>query len=57
VRDEWPSARIVLMSGADVESLGKVPEDLAVHRTISKPFELDELFYVVESALAPAGEE
>jgi CheY-like chemotaxis protein len=55
VRGEWPEARIVLMSGADVESLDKVPKGLAVDMTIAKPFELDELFYVVEAALAPVG--
>jgi DNA-binding NtrC family response regulator len=55
VRARWPEARIVLMSGADVESLTNLPDDVAVDMTIAKPFQIDELCYVVESALAPVG--
>jgi DNA-binding NtrC family response regulator len=55
VRGEWPSARIVLMSGADVDSIDTLSRDLVVDMTIAKPFELDDLYYVVERALAPVG--
>jgi DNA-binding NtrC family response regulator len=55
VRRAWPQARVVLMSGADVDGLHELEADDAVDFTIAKPFELDELCYLVESALAPEG--
>ncbi len=55
VHRRWPSSRIVLMSGADVASLDNIPPDVVVDRTIAKPFAIDELCYVVESALPPVG--
>jgi hypothetical protein len=44
------------MSGADVESIGGVPAGVSVDTALSKPFELERLFFVVESALSAEGE-
>ncbi len=50
IRERWPSTRIVLMTGADVSALGEVSLDQIGDFTLTKPFELDELVYIVESA-------
>lgn len=50
VRERWPGTRIVLMTGADLSSLGDVSLEQIGDFTLTKPFELDELVYLVESA-------
>ncbi|MBK6316515.1 MAG: response regulator [Blastocatellia bacterium] len=49
-RNRWPEIRTVLMTGADLSSLGDVPIEQIGDFTLSKPFEIDELVYLVESA-------
>jgi len=41
-----------LMTGTDVESVEVDRPELAVDTALSKPFELEKLFFVVESALS-----
>lgn len=55
VRERWPSMRIVLMTGADLSSLGDVPIEQIGDFTLTKPFEIDELVYLVESAAGLSG--
>jgi PAS domain S-box-containing protein len=55
IRENWPAPRVVLMTGTDID-----PTDLeggapSIDLTIGKPFELNELFSVLETLLAPAG--
>ncbi len=49
-RNRWPEIRTVLMTGVDLSSLGDVPIEQIGDFTLSKPFEIDELVYLVESA-------
>jgi two-component system cell cycle sensor histidine kinase/response regulator CckA len=55
VRSSWPATRIVLMSGADVAADDASADGGAIDMTLAKPFEIDELYDVVESAIAPVG--
>jgi CheY-like chemotaxis protein len=56
VRRDWPTTRTVLMTGADLADVGPLVTG-ATDVALAKPFELDELCYVVETlAAAPSDE-
>lgn len=57
IRARWPTTSVVLMTGADIDRHDVEGEDAPIDLTIGKPFELNELFTVVEALLAATGSE